>query len=1064
MAQYVFGIRFYLRSAVAQDTSVGIYTVGGSNSQIRLIEDDISALSPTVAWKSGLLRENAPFDAFEESMTLDDGGCMPEIGGSTVHIANGAQFDKTITAAGINFVGLVTEIVMFEIVNGALVDPDGTVFRRRIADAPSWDEYDYAIPLKDARIKRRANLSTLISTTTYPNAEGSVIGKSTPVTVGKLWSPIGIDGLFTRNSFAKLIRVANKQTTFCNNEYTYHGQSMFTPKDQYVFPLVVMATGGAPLTYGIQLGTALLYPYTEDDVIQWTDYYMYIVEGDGSGEYRKITSYVRPWSTLILTVTVSDYFSKTLQGNTTATATGQAWVSFVKISRQYLADEWPCIGFLDDVGNPVVNGQNAIYAYSDDKNVTVAATNTKTPVQVESWDFRKIPEWAFAANLAGNLLTVDLKYFNGSIDQVESVIIIPCKNVGLFGDGNVPNDKDMTPFITDDDIFEWNHYRQIPFNIPGYFSERGFSDYAGFLHVLPYMHPETLPYTIDKNGLTAWQCQVNTNSVWILGSEHVDYAFALYAIPPTISNQLLFDNVYFMIKSDSTTQTQPGVTGNFHCNARIVYTRFLGNANAILPTATGDWYYDLGNNYALPPDELGEIKDQLDSYLGDATNNKNFFLDVPVTSGVHLICGKGKFQIPGITDIRTYQSIQSFLLCVHHKYDTTYQARAVWNVYELAVMFQKSLSISDAVYAQFSGRNFGGATLDTWNSRKTAADPILYLTDWAEMVARLQDWSETGEVKDWGHEYATAPLIETGNGEGGFDSIDLTDWQTMPIAYQNEDYGNCWTDVLLREIAARCFLTFYQDPVTGKERIGNIAKRADTTPTTTITLADIIGPIGRVSEPSAVNIYCEPLIRYKKNRGSGAYEGLLAITNSSAATYDPAYVSGVTGTDTAELLWTMAHVLRLNVDQVVPPPSDITDNNFIYDEYEAVKLMLIWLSWMGATNVDGTPASVIYQPKQRLLFSVPLELGKDWFISKHINIQLPFHTNNSVTECVIERLSTKISQGEEEVAVQVVTYGLTDEIALFIQDTYATVSEDWQDHMQTEAERGEGHADVQGIM
>jgi hypothetical protein len=120
---------------------------------------------------------------------------------------------------------------------------------------------------------------------------------------------------------------------------------------------------------------------------------------------------------------------------------------------------------------------------------------------------------------------------------------------------------------------------------------------------------------------------------------------------------------------------------------------------------------------------------------------------------------------------------------------------------------------------------------------------------------------------------------------------------------------------------------------------------------------------------------------------------------------------------------------------------------------------------MGALDTDGTPSGVVFEPKKRIGFNVPYDVGKNWFLTQHHKLQLPHQTNDTAIEFCIERIRRVLKRGSERISVQAILYGDTTEIELYVQDTWVqgTLLADWQDHMQTLAERGEGGADIQDI-
>lgn len=333
--------------------------------------------------------------------------------------------------------------------------------------------------------------------------------------------------------------------------------------------------------------------------------------------------------------------------------------------------------------------------------------------------------------------------------------------------------------------------------------------------------------------------------------------------------------------------------------------------------------------------------------------------------------------------------------------------------------------------------------------------------DIAEHVLRLQNWSEQGETKDWGKEYANNPLIDVSTNEGGFDYSDLDIIKAIRPARQMENYNACWTDAIIKSLCRQFFLCNFQDPATGKERISYIAEKSLTDPTITITFDEIIGNISDLRYPRMKGIFCEPFIRYARNPGNGLFDKLIQITNAGADSYDSSYVIGIDNESNAELLWTRAHILWNAVRQVEKPPSELTDLSWITQDQDAEWYLDTWFTWMGALNTDGTPSGITFEPKKRISFNIPYSMGKDWFISRHFKLQLPHQTNNEAIECVTEKYKKVITMGKELVNIECVLYGSASEIEFYIQDTYEATVPDWQDSYDTQSEAPAQDNDVQ---
>ena len=362
------------------------------------------------------------------------------------------------------------------------------------------------------------------------------------------------------------------------------------------------------------------------------------------------------------------------------------------------------------------------------------------------------------------------------------------------------------------------------------------------------------------------------------------------------------------------------------------------------------------------------------------------------------------------------------------------------------------------MYAPLAGRVY----LETWGGRKSAGYDIEGIPDFIEHVLRLQNWSETGESKEWGKEYATSPLIDTSSGIGGFDHTDLSDLAAITAVHQILQYDKGWTDVFIKKLCNLFFLVSFQDLATGNEQIEFIGKKSTTPPTTTLDLDDVIGNISPVTRKRTRNIFCEPNIRYAYNAGAKTFEKEIRTTHSDADTYDSSYIIGMSGSE-AELAWTRCHLLWLHTRSVEKPPTSMTDNDVIYKDTDAKWCLDTWLTYMGAIDVDGTPGNAVFEPKRDFSLSVPYEIGKDWNVMQRIKIQLPHQTDNDAIEAIIYSVNKRRSQ--EVVTIEFMLYGSTAEMFVYIQDIPYShpVFNDVQDDMDTEVQEPTNEPDWQDI-
>ena len=118
----------------------------------------------------------------------------------------------------------------------------------------------------------------------------------------------------------------------------------------------------------------------------------------------------------------------------------------------------------------------------------------------------------------------------------------------------------------------------------------------------------------------------------------------------------------------------------------------------------------------------------------------------------------------------------------------------------------KTLSIPDTRAASSIPHSAVTSATDLINTPKLALLHILM----------LQNWSETGENKNWGHEYPTAPLIDVSTNEGGLNFSELSILDNFRVRRQILNSEEMNSDDLLNSLCSDFFLVLSQDRATWK--------------------------------------------------------------------------------------------------------------------------------------------------------------------------------------------------------------------------------------------------------
>jgi hypothetical protein len=95
---------------------------------------------------------------------------------------------------------------------------------------------------------------------------------------------------------------------------------------------------------------------------------------------------------------------------------------------------------------------------------------------------------------------------------------------------------------------------------------------------------------------------------------------------------------------------------------------------------------------------------------------------------------------------------------------------------------------------------------------------------------------------------------------------------------------------------------------------------------------------------------------------------------------------------------------------------------------------------MGAVESDS---GYVFDPKRRIEFSIPYEVGKDLSLMDWVLLQLPHQTNNVGISARVERYRKVITKGRELVEIRAILYGSANELVQTIQDVYS--GDIWQD-------------------
>jgi hypothetical protein len=935
-------IRIYLSVSVTENAALGIYTSGGA-SEIRLSEEILSGVAES--WTSGLIAENG-IGEITEGADLRRGGAPADYSGINIDLINTNQFIIALKALGVYLPGCKCELIEFI---GTETDCDSvsrTVIFTGIIEDMQWSEINLGIPVKNARYKRNASMSTPLTT----GATDIV-----PITFGALYpeDPEVIDNI------AKFVRLANIQDDSIYTNAYFTG----TNPEIKIFPVIENVSTSIAEIYRIKI-------YGSSTIgTSWpADAYVVVVDGDsGVGQIRQVTRFDDDPSSGYLRVTIKDVFYDQLL---TGDDNSRSWVQFIKVVRNYNNDNWPCKNFLNASDGTSVSTPE-VYSYGDDK-------------------FSRIADYGFSVvnTSDNNSLDVDGSQYSDNIDNLNSFLILPIVTI---------SPEDTT------DLTKWNSGTKADYTG---FTKRAPGVYSSSSHtlVVPTNNWADSSSASDKDFSTYFQHHVEAYFSGVGGEGN--YCKVLKFTLPEIPDNLDIKSIGIGINAYSKCDQPYILNMDLKNSMSIVLRRFANTKDSDRILDNLDIGLGERDHIAYPS---GAHIDCLPDFYYESntpsTKNLNFYrvASPEVVLGVNEypdLTGYKTFQITDCTK-NIYNSYLEGAIFLHRQlslgetsgYDD-------FNLIELAIILElNESSISKEIYSPASGRIFD----NPWYSRKTNGDLIENPVDIIEHLKRLQDWSERCPISfNWGKQYPVNEvtdyaLIKTGAGiVGSFDNTALTSAKAFRPAFQIFDKNEAYTDTLVKKLCQTYNLCTRIDEA-GYECIYPLTA---TTPSETILFEHIAGDIGEVQEPQVQDVFCEPVVNYCYNPGADKLEKQLKISNIQAYANGglwSASSSGFASEANAKSVLDLCATLWGEFKQVEQCPTDFSDQRTITTYADALAYLLLKLDWMGKQRISIPLFYLTYQA---------LSLTQQFFFGQHININLPHQTNGVAVECVVERVTS----------------------------------------------------------
>lgn len=750
MGTTVFGVKIILQdksSPVAENTTIGLYNVAGSNSEFRWLQNSISGLT---TWKEGMIVEKG-LKNFSLSIELIKKGNISYPGRGEIVIKNTAKFWQTVQALGINFQGLKLEIYLFNGISPWRV-------RTYECEEPTFDSREYRIPFKGMQEGRVANIMNVVTSQQFPEASNDTIGKVLPATFGKLYPKLDSDGNLLRRSMAKFIRVLDKQTDVTN--------AYFTGTDPTVklFPVNDYGIGSTTVLMDFDVSgtvnrTALEYPQ-----------HMYAIVVDGSnsvGEIRKVIRFSLSLGGTDVHCLLDAPFSADLLFSADST---RAWVKLIDLSRTNMSDHWQQNAFLDENGVSLVNDAQL---YIND------STHGLTQAPQYAVDVTSIPP-------DKNKLTVDGKALNTSIDTLASFLILPVTSLELETAATLAN---------------WNHGAQQDFDLCQRRADGVYNSYPYTVNL-----SITISGAAISNAASAYDRDLDTYAEFSpifdsVGLESEMFYKVLRFTPPAIPKNISVENIYIGIKAEinGIGSNNPDYYGNspfFLIGRRFSHTR---DADRFLASKV------------LDNDVANALNDLPDFYVGRTGINNRFFKANAADGDAKWsnIYGYTNFNLSLTRE--QYEAIQEFGLFNNFLRLSLSGpgTHTTIKIHELAVIVKVSdIALQEDQFSPAAGRNFVYTWQGRKTAADLIERPA-DLIEHACRLQNYRDTCYP-PPSGWGLQYADAPLIGT-SGHGSFDDPDLAAVRAYCAAAQLTDRDDGFTDKVKQAACRDFAIANWQD-------------------------------------------------------------------------------------------------------------------------------------------------------------------------------------------------------------------------------------------------------------
>lgn len=409
---------------------IGIYEVSGEYDQIRWVTDHTPFLEEE--WKIGNIIEGS-VRPVTSSVDLRRTGNINTWGGTRVSVDNTGKLYKSLEDLDIYLNGLKTELIEFN-----LDTEEERKLYTGICYVTQWDTTDFTLSIDIPKDKRKANISRVINNS---NTEQDLVtNKIFSVVYGEVKT-----AAFTRtNDEVNLVDTGD----YFTSELTDKGISF-----PAVFNYASSYEKDPTLNPLERTEIIIRLSYLMDDTtftdanfrnkLDLVGKYVYVHEGKGSGQYRKIVDFeVRPNKTVtdyedgpgtaethfdlidypVISVTVDKYFKEDLECFWYANTENQSWVCFADLKTEWRIDGAGVSGYIDNEGNVVEDPKviyNNITNIELDRDPITGELTDRARVTEQGWV--PIPTYSFSAGADGNSIVMDPEFIEEDTNNVRTI-------------------------------------------------------------------------------------------------------------------------------------------------------------------------------------------------------------------------------------------------------------------------------------------------------------------------------------------------------------------------------------------------------------------------------------------------------------------------------------------------------------------------------------------------------------------------------------------------------------------------------------------------------------------